>query len=321
MHKELIQKLKSHNKVAVFSHVRPDGDCLGSQVAMCLWLQKNGVEAVAYNADGPSQNLMWLADIFPIDKPEEQDLAHFDAFLVVDGNALHRFGEVAEKIEQTGAPIYMIDHHPQPDDVFTEMASDMTASSTCEIVHRIYTENDPSQIDEQSAKAMYVGIVTDTGSFQFDSVKPATMKAASDLLNRGGFTPNEVMDKVYATKSLNEIKLLGLSLETLNLHEDQQIASMYVTQAMFNETNTTAENTEGFVAYPMSIDGVKACIFMREEEHRIKLSLRSRSDIDVNEWARQMNGGGHKKAAGASYQGTLEEALQAALKIGRKQWT
>lgn len=320
MFEKLIPELLSHKKIGVFSHVRPDGDCLGSQIALCLWLEKNGIASVAYNEDEVSRNLEWLIDFKSIDKPNFNDLSEFDAFVFVDGNALHRFGDTAEKIIELDKPLYMIDHHPQPEDVFKEFVSKTDASSTCELVYNLYAEHDISQIDEASAKAMYVGIVTDTGSFQFDSVKPATMKAGASLLEYGNFTPDEVVQKVYSSKPMKQIKLLGLALETISLHENQQIATMFVTKAMFQETGTSNEDTEGFVAYPLSIEGVKACVFFREDDDRIKLSLRSQSDIDVNQWARELNGGGHKKASGAWYKGTMEEAIKDVIEIGKKQW-
>ena len=214
----------------------------------------------------------------------------------------------------------MIDHHPQPENDFNEFVSKTSASSTCELIYNLYAEHDISQIEEASAKAMYVGIVTDTGSFQFNSVKPETMKAAASLLEYGNFTPDEVVQKIYSSKPMKQIKLLGMALETISLHENQQIATMYVTKAMFQETGASNEDTEGFVAYPLSIEGVKACIFFREDEDRIKLSLRSQSDIDVNKWARELNGGGHKKAAGAWYKGNMEDAIKDVVEIGRKQW-
>ncbi|MEO1023160.1 MAG: bifunctional oligoribonuclease/PAP phosphatase NrnA [Bacteroidota bacterium] len=319
MYSALLTALLTHKRVAVFSHLRPDGDCLGAQVAMCLWLKKNGIETTAFNEDSAPPNLSWLTDIVPLEVPATEQLTGYDAFLVLDGNALHRFGSTAEGISSLGKPIYMIDHHPQPDDIYDEAISVTSSSSTCELVYGLYLEHDDTQIDEHVAKALYVGLVTDTGSFQFDSVTPATMKAAADLLKRGGFKPNEVIEKVYSTRPLKQLKLLSLTLDTIQLHSNQQIASICVTQAMLNKTGTTKEDTEGFVAYPLSVEGVKACVLFREDEDRIKLSLRSRSEINVNAWARELHGGGHEKAAGAWHSGPLEDAIRDVMDIGRRQ--
>lgn len=319
MYKEFIEKITRHQRIAVFSHVRPDGDCLGSQAAFCLWLQKNGIDATAFNEDDPSDNLAWITDFFPLEKPSEARLSEFDAFVILDGNALHRFGPVAETIADLGKPIYMIDHHPQPDDIFEAGISRTDYSSTAELVYELYAEHDISQIDTPAAKAMYVGIVTDTGSYQFDSVTPNTLRAGAELLKRGHFKPNEVVEKVYATKTLSQLQLLSKALDTIALHANQQIASICVTKAMFEDTNTQKEDTEGFVSYPLSISGVKACILFREDDDRIKISLRSRSNIDVNAWARQINGGGHKKAAAGWHVGPLEQAIKDVLAIGEQQ--
>lgn len=319
MFKNFISKIVQHQKVAVFSHVRPDGDCLGSQVALCLWLQKNGIETSAFNEDSIPENMGWLLDFFPISKPSVTQLSDFDAFVVVDGNALHRFGDTAEALADLDKPIYMIDHHPDPDDIFEEFVSEVEASSTCELVYKLYAEHDARQIGEPAAKAMYLGLVTDTGSFQFDSVKPDTLNAAADLLKRGGFTPNQITEKIYSSRPLRQLKLLSLALETIELHEDGQISTITITRDMFEQTGTTNEDTEGFVQYPLSVEGVKACVLFREDGDGIKLSLRSQSNIDVNKWARKFNGGGHKKAAGAWHSGPLSAALKEVIDAGREQ--
>ncbi len=319
MFKNFISKILQHKKVAIFSHVRPDGDCLGAQVALCLWLQKNGIEASAYNQDSIPANISWLLDYFPITVPDKKALNQFDAFVIVDGNALHRFGDVAESLSKLDAPIYMIDHHPDPDVIFEESVSKVGASSTCELIYQLYAEYDADQIDEHAAKAMYVGIVTDTGSFQFDSVKPATLQAAADLLARGNFTPNIITERIYSSRPLRQLKLLSLALDTIELHADGKISTIVITQDMLTKTGCTSEDTEGFVQYPLSVEGVMACVLFREGSDGIKLSLRSQSDINVNKWARMFDGGGHKKAAGARHPGPMKQALEEVIKAGKEQ--
>ncbi|SMO69871.1 DHH family phosphoesterase [Gracilimonas mengyeensis] len=317
MFNQLIPKLLSHKNIAVFSHVRPDGDCLGAQTALSLWLQKNGVEVSAFNEDDVPENLSWLTDFFPIQKPT--NLENFDAFVVVDGNALHRFGDEAEKIADLDKPVYMIDHHPDPEDVFEEFVSREESSSTCELIYQLYEEYDIEQVDAAAAKAMFTGIVTDTGSFQFDSVSSETMRAGSELLRRGGFTPNEIAERLYASRPLRQLKLLSMALETITLHAGGDFSTISITQKMLEDTGCTKEDTEGFVQYPLSVEGVKACVLLREDGDRIKLSLRSQSPVDVNKWARQFNGGGHKKAAGAWHPGPLNKAIEEVIAVGKEQ--
>ncbi|MEX0719093.1 MAG: bifunctional oligoribonuclease/PAP phosphatase NrnA [Balneolaceae bacterium] len=319
MFKTFIEKVTSHKKIAVFSHVRPDGDCLGAQIALCLWLQKNGIEASAFNEDSAPVNLNWLTNSFEISNPANTSLSKFDAFIVVDGNALHRFGSVGEDLQNLGKPIYMIDHHPDPENIFEEFISETSYSSTCELIYNLYSEHNPDQIDSRAAKAMYTGIVTDTGSFQFDSVTPHTMHAAGDLLERGNFKPNEIVERIYASRPLKQLKLLSMALDTIALHANGQIATIYISSKMLSDTGTSSGDTEGFVQYPLSVEGVKACVLLREDEDKIKLSLRSQSEIDVNKWARELNGGGHKKAAGGTHDGPLDVAIEEVIRIGEKQ--
>lgn len=316
MYTNLVAKLLSHKKVAVFSHIRPDGDCIGSQVGVCLWLRLNGVHVRAFNQDTPPENLRWLGDLFPVESPKSCDLDDFDAVLFVDGNQLSRFGDMAENLSQAQIPLYMIDHHPNPSDIFDEMISVASASSTCELVYGLYEAHDLDQLIPAACKALYTGLVTDTGSFQFESVTPATLSAASDLLTRGRFRSNEIIDKLYANKSRGQIALLGKALDTIETHLDGHIASITVTQVMFEETGTGPSDTEGFVIYPLSLEGVMGCVLFREDVDRIKVSLRSRSSLDVNSWAKKINGGGHAKAAAGWYKAPMQQAKAAVLALG-----
>jgi bifunctional oligoribonuclease and PAP phosphatase NrnA len=120
MYTNLVAQLLSHSKIAVFSHIRPDGDCLGSQVGVCLWLEQNGVQVRAFNQDPSPENLRWLVDLFPVESPTQAGLLEVDAVLFVDGNQLSRFGELAESLAEAKIPLYMIDHHPDPSDICTD---------------------------------------------------------------------------------------------------------------------------------------------------------------------------------------------------------
>lgn len=320
MFKELIYRLKKHRTVGVYSHIRPDGDCIGAQVALCLWLEKNGITAFAFNDDPVPLNLEWLAEFFPVQEPEEQQLKKCDAFVLVDGNSPPRFGSYSEYIKDDPKPTYMIDHHPDPRDGFDLSISVEAASSTCELIFHIFLQHDISQLGEQAAKALYTGIVTDTGSLQYDSVTPETMSTISELLRLGEFRPNEVTEKVFAHKSLNQLRLLGMAMGTIELYENNQIAIMCVTEEMLEKTNTTNDDCEGFVAYPLSVADIKAAILFKDLGEGIKMSLRSKSnEVDVNKWAREIGGGGHKKASGAWHPGPLDKAIKEIVEIGARQ--
>ena len=320
MFEELIQQLKEFRTVGVFSHIRPDGDCIGAQVATCLWLRANGIEAYAFNDDTVPLNLQWLTQFYPIQKPKEEALKQCDAFILLDGNSPKRFGSYAEYMEDEPKPSFMIDHHPDPHDGFDLSISVEEASSTCELIFHLFLQNDITQVNEDIARALYTGILTDTGSLQYDSVTPETMNVASELLRLGDFRPNEVAEKVFSNKSLNQLHLLSRAMGTIELFEDNQIAIMYVTKEMLEETNTTNDDCEGFVAYPLSVTGIKAAILFKDLGEGVKMSLRSKSnDVNVNEWAREVGGGGHKKASGAWHPGPLRKAINDLVEIGAKQ--
>ncbi len=319
MFTKLIKKLKSHRRVGVYSHIRPDGDCIGAQVAVGLWLQKNGVEACAFNDDSIPLNLQWLTDFFPIQQPDEKQLKCCDAFILLDGNSPKRFGSYAEYIKDDPKPTYMVDHHPDPNDGFNISISVEKASSTCELIFSLYDENDISQLNTRAAKALYTGIITDTGSLQYDSVTPRTMHICSELLRLGKFRPNIVAEKVFSTKSPNQLHLLSMAMSTIELFENNQIAIMYVTKEMLEETNTTNDDCEGFVAYPLSVAGIKAAVLFKDLDDGVKMSLRSKSEVDVNKWAREIGGGGHRKASGAWHAGPLKTTIKEVIAVGAKQ--
>lgn len=317
MFKKFRKEILEYDCVGIFSHIRPDGDCIGAQVALALWLEKNGVRVLAFNDDGVPTYLDFIGSYFPVEESDEELAAQCDAFVVLDGNAPERFGSYVTCQDHFPRPGYMIDHHPDPVDAFHLSICDSSASSTCELIHRLYHEHDPDQIDGDVARALYTGILTDTGSLQYDSVSPETVEAVADLLRRGGFRPNEVVEQVFSNRNPRQLKLLSLALDTIQLFESNQIAIMYVTPEMLEKTHTTNGDTEGFVNYPLSISGVKAAILMKDlGSSGVKMSLRSKSDLDVNLWARKLNGGGHKKASGAWHPGPLQDTIHDVVRIG-----
>lgn len=323
MFKDFLNKIKRLNpesQIGVLSHIRPDGDCIGSQIALCRWLQLEGFKATAFNDDEIPENLEWLQKSVTIEKPDHEKLESCDLFILVDGNATHRFGSFEEWLKGKKQPVWVIDHHPDPESIFEITISETDASSTCEIIYELYAQNDLSRIDSEIAMALYSGIITDTGSLQFDSVTPKTVEITADLLRRGKFKPNEVIERIYSNKTIEQMKLLSASLETIQLFKNNQIAVMYVTEEMLSKSGATFSDCEGFVNYPLSIGSVKAAIFMKDQgSEGIRMSLRSRSEIDVNIWARNFGGGGHKKAAGAWHSGPLENAIKEVVEVGVNQ--
>lgn len=320
MLKKIIKELLSYRRIGVFSHERPDGDAIGSQIALTLWLQKNGVEAIAFNQDEVPANIKWLEDYLKIIRPKKELIDQCDAFVFIDGNRSNRFGELGVSVFTTDKPRYLIDHHPDPDrESFKEMYSVVTASSSAELVYHVYEASDPDLIDEAVAKAIYTGIMTDTGSFRFESVTPEVHLITADLLRRGDFRPNEIHEKIYDDRTPEQMRLLGMALETVETYADGQIGTITITDKMLRDTHCTYADTEGFVSYPLSLMGTRAAVLFCELEGRVKLSLRTKSGILANVWARLFGGGGHDRAAGAWHNGPLEIAKKEVIEAGMEQ--
>lgn len=321
MLKKIIKELPDYRKIGVFSHVRPDGDAIGSQIALTFWLQKNGVDAIPFNHDEVPANICWLEEYMKIIRPEKNLIDQCDAFVFIDGNRSNRFGDLASEIFSSNKPRYLIDHHPDPEPVFKAMYSVDTASSSAELVYHFYEATDPGLIDEAVAKAIYTGIMTDTGSFRFESVTPEVHLIVADILRRGNFKPNEVHEKVYDDRTPNQMRLLGMALETVETFADGQIGTITITDKMLQDTNCTYADTEGFVSYPLSLMGTRSAVLFCELEGRVKLSLRTKSGILANVWARLFGGGGHDRAAGAWHDGPLKLAKKEVIEAGMDQLT
>jgi len=320
---QLIKSLTAYKnkRVAVISHVRPDADCIGSQVGLCRWLKAKGVEALAFNDDTLPPNVTWIGEYFPIRQTSLSQMATCDAIVFVDGNHPSRFGLAGEFAEKSGKPLFMVDHHPSPaSHLFKTCVSVVSASSTSELIYEIYERDDLQHLDRQSAEALYAGMVTDTGSFRFDSVTAATHEAVARMIHKTGLRTEPIHRKVYDGKTINQLHLMARVLDTVETHHGNRIASLRVPAAVLRETKTSYHDLEGFVNYALAIRGVMAAVIFSEMDNKIKLSLRSNSDdIDVNIWAREFNGGGHAKAAGGFHEGPLDKAVHEVLAVGARQ--
>ncbi len=309
MKKKLLKALELHQTIGIFSHTRPDGDALGSQVALCLWLQQMGKTVYAFNQDPFPSNLAWMETYFPVNAPDSQNVEKCDAYIFLDGNQLVRFGSEAEKLKKSEKPCYMIDHHPDPDTGFDLSISVPGKSSTAELVYELICEYDSEGINPMMAKALYTAIMTDTGSFRFDSVTAQTHRVIAHLIEAGRFSPNEIHEAVFDNNEVRHLHLLGAALKNVRMFHSNQLATISVTQAMFDEVGCHQSDTEGLVSYPLSLNNTKAAFLLYEMEGKVKISLRSKNTIDVNKVARRFNGGGHERAAGAWHPGPLEKAV------------
>ena len=312
---EILTLIEKHERFFITTHTRPDGDALGSEVAFGRFLDKLGKKAAVINSDPPPMNMDWLpglddALVFDGSIEQRKRVDDADVLFVLDTNARDRLGKLNGPVLGARGIKALIDHHTHPEEWFDVTYSRQTASSTGELIYEIIAAYDPELIDAEIATALYAAIMTDTGSFRYSSVTPALHRMTADILERGSISPAPIHIAVYDTRTTESLRLLGRVLETITLLYEGQVAYVAITPRMLKETGASSEDTEGFVNYALSIEGVKAAILFFETEGGTKMSFRSKGDAHVNDWARAFGGGGHKNASGAYLTKPLEVAIE-----------
>jgi len=231
----------------------------------------------------------------------------FDAVLILDCPTLKRIGGVKDIIPK-GVPVICVDHHISNEKFGDVNWVDPTASSAGEMVHRLFREMDVV-LTREVALCLYIAILTDTGSFNYDNTSRLTHEIAGELLGYG-LDPAVVSESVFERRSLEDIRFLGLVLSTLRVNRAGDVAYLEMTRKMSEETGADVNKSEGFINYARSIDGVKIAILFKEDmknHNRINISFRSKGDVDVNGIASHFGGGGHTKASGCMLEGSLSE--------------
>jgi len=313
--KNLIKKTKT---IVITTHWSPDGDAMGSSLALYNYLIKLGksVKVVVPNAYPEFLNFLPGNKQVIIHQKNEAKVEKLinaaDLIFTLDFNSFKRIEKLGEIIAKTSAPIVLIDHHQQPDNYATYYFHDVNACSTCELIYELIAGmGDKKLIDKKIAACLYTGLMTDTGSFRYPSVTAKTHLVISELL-KTGMIPTDIHSAVYDTYSYERLKLLGYLLsEKMELVKDLPAAYFAITEKELKKFNYQKGDTEGIVNYPFSINGIKVCaMFNESEEGYIKISFRSKGKIDVNKFAREhFNGGGHINAAGGKSTLSLQETV------------
>ncbi len=303
----LEQTLKEANNIVIISHKSPDGDAVGSSIALQQYLEKKGLVSSVILPDKAPSFLNWMNgidDIIIFDKQRKEvidKLYHADVIFTLDFNDQLRVGnDMGKYLINSPAIKIMIDHHQAPKDYANYMFSDVKSCSTAQLIYEYIEANDDIElIDIPIAESIYTGIVTDSGSFRFSSTTPKTHEIASKLLEKG-LDQSLIHESIYDVNTQDRLNLLGYTLnEKLEILEGGTVAIISLTRDEMLKFNTQKGYTEGFVNYALSILGVQIGIFVKEDEHLVKLSFRSKRDIPVNEFAKTFfEGGGHINAAG-----------------------
>ena len=319
--KELLEPSK---KIVIVPHKGPDGDAMGSTLALMILLEELGhyVHLIAPN-EYPDF-LKWMPyqeEVLIYDKdPQKCDeiIGEAEVIFTLDFNHLSRAGEMHKPLEAAEAKFIMIDHHQQPDDYAEVTYSDVTMCSTCQMVyHFIVNIGLKEKITPQIATCLYTGIMTDTGSFRYRSTTSLTHRVISDLIDKGADNTT-IHENVFDTSSYGQLQLLGCALQNLKVVEGLRTAYITLSQEELDRHNFKKGDTEGFVNYGLSLQGIVfAAIFIENEaEQIVKISFRSKGTFSVNDFARRyFSGGGHINAAGGKSDLSLQETVDKFISI------
>jgi len=299
---DILRFIAENERFVITSHARPDGDSIGSALALAVGLEGLGKTADVFGVDPHPRPFVGLPAIDKIRVTNRVE-GPYDGLLVLECNDLKRPG--LEGLDQYF--VVNIDHHLGTDPYGDLNWVDSSVSALGEMIyHLLLAVGAP--ITPEIATYLYVAIFTDTGSFQHSNTSAKTFSIVAELVHLGA-SPSGVAQSIHMTQPEERIKLLGRLLNTLEIHPSGKIASINLTQQMLEETGASPNDIEGMVNYPLSINGVEMAAFFRQEPGgSFRVSLRSKDLHDVSAVARLLGGGGHKNAAGLTVEGNLEEA-------------
>lgn len=310
----IAKAIKKFEKFLITSHINPEGDSLGSQLAMANLLGSLGKSFVIFNSDTVPAHYRFLPGVDLIRNKIEIADEKFDAGIVLDCPNLKRTGKVKNIIKRTGC-IINIDHHVSNEKFGDLNWVEKNRSSTGEMLYLLYKKL-RSGITKEVALCLYISILTDTGSFNYGNTSSATHEIISELIGYG-IRPYDVSRSVYENKTPAAIKLLGETLSGLKLAANGKIAYVSVSRSDFERTKTKPIDCENFVNFARSIKGVYVAVFFREDTKKknvFHVSFRSKRKVDVNKIASSFGGGGHRSAAGCVIRGSFQSVKTKILK-------
>jgi len=311
--------LATPKKIAIIPHRGPDGDAMGSTLALYHFLIKNNHLPTVIAPNDFPDFLAWLpgsetVKIFEKDTENcTKILEEAELIFTLDFNAFHRTGEMEHTLAKLTAPFIMIDHHQKPDDYAAYTYSDTSFGSTCEMVYNFISFlNKKEDLDKTIATCIYTGILTDSGSFRFPGTTGNTHRIIAELIDLG-VENTQIPVLLFDNSSYSRLQLLGRALQNMKVFEEHKTSYTSLTQQELDSFNYVKGDTEGIVNYGLSIKGIvfTAIFIENKDEKIIKISFRSQGGFDVNQFARDhFNGGGHSNAAGGRSDVSMEETLK-----------
>jgi phosphoesterase RecJ-like protein len=298
---QIVDAVRARRRFVLSSHSRPDGDSIGSQLAMVYALREMGKEATAVNADPASPPLMAFPGVRDIRIAASVE-GDFDAAIIMECGDLKRTGV-------SGLERYFvinIDHHPGNTGYGQINWFDASAAACAEMVYDVVRALG-LPLTREIATHVYLAILTDTGSFHYSGISPRTFEICRECLE-AGVDPVMVARNVYDSNNMGRLKLFGAVLGAMQIDQSGRIAIVYVDHEMARIAGGTYEDTEGLVNLPLTVKEIEAVVFFKQEKgDQYRVSLRSKGEVDINAIAKEYGGGGHKNASGCTISGPIEE--------------
>lgn len=311
----ILNVIKKHKVFLISSHINPDGDSISSQLAFYSFLSDLGKKAYICDSDSMPSHYKFLpyADVYQTEL-DDLSLKNVEVSIILDCGNLNRIGDrILEKIRPE-CIIINIDHHSSNDYFGKYNFVDVNASATSEIVFG-FIRKSGLRIGYERAVCLYTGIVMDTGCFKFANTNAKSHRIIAQLIKEG-VKPEQISELIYDIIPYRKAKLFGKVLDTLQISSDGKIAYVSITNEMYKQTKSEVADTEGFIDYVRSLDGIEVAILFREtEKGNVKVSLRSkkrdhnRQPINVDQIAKEFDGGGHQVAAGCVVLEPLNKAI------------
>ncbi len=316
--KQIVSEIREAKHIVITSHKGPDGDSIGCSLGLYYFIKKLNRKVSVCHPDMAPEFLQWLhgsEEIFSFEN-DPQNVQHLlseaDLIFCLDYNSPERVGkEMSELLLAAKGKKVMIDHHPYPADFCQIVVSDTACCSTSQLIFELIDQSvNVDKLDENIGTPLYLGIMTDTGSFRFPSVTSRTHEVISTLL-KAGVKHSDVHEKVYDSNTLDRLQLRGFAVaEKFEKIPGLPVALISLTKEELERFHYKKGDTEGLVNVALSVDGIKAAAFFVERDGEVKISFRSKGEYFVNELAMQhFSGGGHKYAAGGMSLDSLSDTI------------
>lgn len=312
----------TNRRFVLTTHISPDGDGIGCEVALALFLSSKGKRVSIINEGETPAYYRFMNSLFPITvfslAKSAPALAAADVIIAVDTNSPSRFPAMKDLVLSSSAYKVCIDHHLEKTEFAELYLIDDSATATAEIVYDLLNYLDKKPLTKSIAEALYAAVMTDTGSFRFPKTDAKTHLIVADLLEHGA-DPARTYQRIFEAGSVSRLRLLGRALSSIRILHGGQVACMVLRREDFFETKTSEEDTDTMINHTLTIGGVKVGIMFVELEGIIKVSFRSKGNIPINELAKEFDGNGHKNAAGARiHNSSLDRVLREVTRHARK---